>query len=220
LNHPDHPFPPRIISIHVPKTAGSSLHSQFVALFGDRVALDIAHDPFTAAGQQKGTYPDGKAVLHGHFAARRYEAENAFWLTFLRNPIDNLISIYFYWKSIHTPAQELHRRFLTERPTIVELAKYNGLQRLFSETYFGGFDMRRFSFVGFHESRDRDIPWLGSQIGLPLRSEVHINASDDCDERQSMTNNAQIRSELASILSDDMRFYEGERHRAAICQQF
>jgi hypothetical protein len=200
--------PTRIISVHVPKTSGSSLHSQFVAHYGDQVSLDLTHDPFTPAGQLQGVFPPNKTLLHGHFAARRYKVEQAFWLTFLRNPVDNLISIYFYWRSILVPAQELHRKFLSEQPSVVELAKYSGLNLLFSETYFGGFDMGRFNFVGFHENRGSDIPQLGCMLGLPLTSKVHVNASAAATQRQLAEADPKLRRGLSNVLRRDLDLYE------------
>jgi glycosyltransferase involved in cell wall biosynthesis/predicted O-methyltransferase YrrM len=206
--------PERLISVHVPKTAGSSLHSQMAILMGDLVALDVAHDPLTPAGLETAPFPERKRVLHGHFRASRYATTQAYWVTFLRHPIDNLISIYFYWRSIPKPAHELHGRFLHERPSVLELARYPGLQTFWSETYFGGFDMQRFDFIGFHELRDADLPRLGQQIGLPLVAEVHVNRSAHSDERTSLENNVSIRSRLADLLAEDIAFYERWRSRA------
>jgi hypothetical protein len=123
-------MPPRVISVHFPKAAGSSLWAQFARLLGDKAALDITHDPFTLAGSESAEFPVEKALVHGHFRAGRYESTDAYWMTFLRHPVDNLISIYFYWKSLKEPGHSLHARFLVEAPSILEFAWRSGFSRL------------------------------------------------------------------------------------------
>jgi hypothetical protein len=176
-------MPPRVISVHFPKAAGSSLWAQFARLLGDKAALDITHDPFTLAGSESAEFPVEKALVHGHFRAGRYESTDAYWMTFLRHPVDNLISIYFYWKSLKEPGHSLHARFLVEAPSILEFALYPGINRLMSETYFGGFDMARFAFIGFYETRDIGLARLGNELGLPLVADVHENRTKETVER-------------------------------------
>jgi hypothetical protein len=49
--------PARVVSIHFPKAAGSSLRVQFVKLLGDSVALDYTHDPLTSTGREAAEWP-------------------------------------------------------------------------------------------------------------------------------------------------------------------
>ncbi len=87
--------PHRIISVHFPKAGGTSLHTQLAGLLHDDLVFDWTHDPLTPAGAEIGTFPVGKRIVHGHFRAQRYSGVDAYWMTFLRHPVDNLISIYF-----------------------------------------------------------------------------------------------------------------------------
>jgi len=198
----------RIVSVHFPKAGGSSLHYQLCTLLGDDVFLDIDHDPLTPAGAQPGLFPVRKRVLHGHFRAQRYSSVDAYWMTFLRHPVENLISIYFYWKSLPTPGHDLHRRFLIEQPSIIEFASYRGFQRLMSETYFGGFDMRRFNFIGFHETRHLDIPRLAKELNLPLSVSKHINKTPPSAQREDIKTNRSIQERLSDLLREDLVFYD------------
>jgi hypothetical protein len=197
-----------VVSIHFPKAAGSSLHVQLVKLLGEKVSLDYTHDPLTSAGSETATFPIGSTIVHGHFRAQRYASENAYWMTFLRHPVDNLISIYFFWKSLSEPGHALHGRFLRERPSILEFAMYPGITRLMSETYFGNFDMSRFDFIGFYESRDSDIPRLAKDLGLPLVAGLHENRTNDTIERIALEADASIRRRLSDLLAADVAFYE------------
>jgi hypothetical protein len=116
--------PSRVVSVHFPKAAGSSLHIQFGKLLGDKLVLDYTHDPLTSMGSKTAEFPTGKTLVHGHLRAQRYASTEAYWMTFLRHPVYNLISIYFFWKTLPKPGHELHGRFLRERPSVLEFATY------------------------------------------------------------------------------------------------
>ena len=142
-----------IVSVHFPKAGGSSLRTQLQSAFGAALLLDYSHDPLGQAGNYVAdSLPPSVQMVHGHFRATRYAGvRDAAMITFLRNPIDCLLSVYYFWLDYPRNENSVHGRFLDERPTIIEFARWSLLQRLMSATYFGGFDMNRFSFVGFHE---------------------------------------------------------------------
>ena len=204
--------PQRTVSVHFPKAAGSSLKSQFEALLGDQVAFDYGHDPLVVADRQAVAFPARKQLVHGHFHPSRYDPTEGYWLTFLRHPVDNLFSIYFYWIDLPEPGHCVHARFLRERPSVLEFAAYPGISTLMSETYFGGFDMRRFDFIGFHETRAADLGRLGADLGLPLAAETYENRTADTAERREIKADGALRRRLADLLAADVAFYDRLRH--------
>lgn len=201
-------IPDRIISVHFPKAGGTSLKIQFENIFKNQIVFEYDNDPLITSGTSESMFPDDKKMVHGHFSARRHASTEAYRLTFVRHPVDNLISIYFFWKSLATPHHDLHARFLRENPSILEFARFPGIRQLMSETYFGGFDMRRFDFIGFHETRTDDIARLARELGLPLSADVHANATAEHDGRFDMEQNASLRLSLTDILAEDVAFYE------------
>lgn len=206
--------PARVVSVHFPKAAGSSLHLQLSNFLGEKLVLDITHDPLTSMGSESAEFPSGKRLVHGHFRAQRYASTEAYWMTFLRHPVDNLISIYFYWKALPEPGHELHGRFLRERPSVLDFATYAGLTSLMAETYFGNFDMSRFDFIGFFENREADFPRLSKDLGLPLKADVHVNRTAHTSERLELEADLSVRRKLTDLLAVDVAFYE--RLRAKI----
>jgi hypothetical protein len=197
----------RIVSVHFPKAAGFSLKVQFIKLLGAKETLDYDHDPLTPAGMETADFPEGKTLVMGHFRAQRYASSDAFWMTFLRHPVDNMISTYFFWKGLPV-SNDLHARFLREQPTILEFASYPGFKALMSETYFGGFDMNRFDFIGFYESRKSDIPRLAKALKLPLVASVHENRTSESDERLEAESDCSLQRNLTDLLAEDVAFYE------------
>ena len=201
-------LPRRTISVHFPKAAGSSLKFQFEALLGDQAQFDYGHDPLVVADRRAVAFPSGKRLVHGHFHPSRYGHTDGYWLTFLRHPVDNLLSIYFYWLDLPEPGHGVHARFLRERPSVLEFAAYPGIATLMSDTYFGGFDMRRFDFIGFHETRGADLGRLGTDLGLVLAADTYENRTADTAERQEVRADPALRCRVADRLAADVAFYD------------
>jgi hypothetical protein len=199
----------RFVSIHFPKAAGNSLATQFKTLLGDQIAFDYDHAPLTLAAHERGDFPASKRAVHGHFRPQRYQSADAYRITFLREPVENLISIFFYWKTLpDVGVVAAHTRFLKEQPDVFEFAAYPGLNRLMSDTYFGGYDTAQFDFVGFHETRVHDIPRLGRALGLPLQADVHENKTSECAERRALEADHDAIGRLRGLLAADIAFYE------------
>jgi hypothetical protein len=206
----------KIISLHFPKAGGNSLRIQFEKHLGSSLLLDYDHDPLGPnATQTIEELPPGTRMVHGHFRAVRYDQmRDAFRFTFLRNPIENLLSIYYFWGTLpENGSNPWHSKFLREKPTVEEFAKkYTPLQRLMSETYFGGYDMSRFDFIGFNASRLIDIPKLSKMIGLPLDATVQVNRTETGWERRAeIKNDPTVMARLSALLADDISFFEKQR---------
>src|SRR5258706_13066569 len=98
-----------IVSVHFPKAAGSSLKAAWVQAFGEERVLDLYTD--NPADERSGVHldPDYRVrdqaglrptidVVHGHFRPHRYgHLNDATFVTFLRHPVDNLLSIWGFW---------------------------------------------------------------------------------------------------------------------------
>ncbi len=219
---------PLLISIHFPKAGGSSLRKQLVERFGSQVLEDYGDDPVNPISPPSldprrffsvaRTVPDNVKAVHGHFPAAKYWAvDNAIRFTFLREPIDNLLSIYFYW--LRNPpdlnANPLHHLVCSQNLTILECAQLPLLQALASGRYFGHFDMACLDFIGFHERRREDLPRLSSLLGIPFDVETHENAISDeqAEQRDAILSNSALTARLRDILTDDVRFYEDIREK-------
>lgn len=207
-----------IISVHLPKSGGTSVRGSLERQFGARALFDYGRGPL---GPDRDLVepglPAGIELVHGHFRPARYEAvQPAFRFTFLRQPVDLLLSFYFFWRTMPHEGQALHRRFLDERPTLEAFAAWEPIRRLTSETFFGGYDMARFDFIGFHETRGPDMLMLNAVAGLELEPDRHDNLTrDGDDERAAVRADARRMAALTDLLIDDVRFYDAQRARRA-----
>lgn len=205
----------RVVSVHFPKAAGTSLRTQLTAHFPGQVAFDYAHDPLMENGGETAAFPAGARIVHGHFRPGRYADSDMFLLTFLRDPVENLISIYYFWLDLGEPGNPVHARFLAERPDIFAFARYPAFSTLMSQTYFGGFDMARFDFIGFHESRVADLISLGRMLGVPLRDDVHENPGTASVRRAEVQADSGAIDQIRGLLKEDVAFYDRVRNRLA-----
>lgn len=214
----------QIISIHTPKAGGTSTLALLKQAFGeDGVLMDYGDppanpaaefiiDPMGWAARRPASIPDHIRAIHGHFKPHKYDLlKDAFRLTMLRHPVDNLISIYCYWKKIPPQPNAVHQYFLANKLDIFGLARLPIIQNLYSETYFGGWDMGRLDFIGRHETRADDLQRLAGILGISIDTGLHLNATvpeGENLEKKAILSDARIMNRLYDFLADDVRFYE------------
>ena len=204
-----------IVFVHFPKAGGSSLFTQLKGLFPGEYHEDYNHDPLgPAGGESVCEPPQGTKLIFGHFRAARYDAvPGRFLFTFLRWPVKNLLSIYCFWLSVAPHGNPWHDKFLAERPDIIAFARYAPIQKLSSETYFGGFNLRKFNFIGFHETRAESIVTLNSMTGLNVSNSIHENRTPNFDLfYNKISAIPEIFPRLEILLADDIELYRRARY--------
>lgn len=153
------------------------------------------------------------AIVHGHFHPFRYhDVPDPTFVTFLRHPVQNLISIYHYWKTLPRNTSAVHDYFLDHALSVTDTARLPVLRRLFSETYFGGFDPTHFHFIGDLATYEADVQRLSDFLGTNLSPRrENVTGALDAESRRAyeeMQNDAKLAVTLTDILLDDVRFYE------------
>ncbi len=217
-------MPTKIVSIHTPKAGGTSLLALWKQAFGDdRVLMDYDDppgnpsanyiiDPVSWAGLRPTVFPDHIKVVHGHFRPHKYDLlEDVFRLTMLRHPVDNMISIYCYWKKIPPQPNAVHQYFLANKLDILGLARLPIIQNLYSDTYFGGWDMGRLDFIARHETRADDLKRLAGILGISIDTSLHLNATEPGGvnlEKEAILSDQKLMNRLYALLSNEILFYD------------
>lgn len=169
-------------------------------------------DPVGWAKKRPTDLPDSIQVVHGHFRPCKYDlVKNVFRMTMLRHPVDNLISIYCYWKKIPIQPNAVHRYFLENNLDILSLARLPIMQNLYCVTYFGGWDIRRLDFIGRHENRSDDLSRLRKILGVSMNNEIHLNSTEPNGidkEREAIMSNKRVKGCLTDLLIKDIKFYD------------
>ena len=197
-----------LVMTHFPKSAGTALRLKMESEFNENLIADYTHDPLVCSGGDVvNSLPPGAVGVYGHFNPGIYSIERSFRATFLREPVNNLISIYYFWLSIPKHGNPVHDRFLAEKPSLLDFSRYPKLQTLMSDTYFGGFDMKKFNFVGFYERYDLDCQNLFRQIGISSSLPARENVTSHSEERFIQSQDVRILESLRSNIDQDVRFY-------------
>ncbi len=152
------------------------------------------------------------SVVHGHMPIIKYDLlPTAFRIVMLREPIENLVSIYYYWKGLFASEFASHAVFefvKNERLSLLEMAQIPSMRRLMSSTYFGGYDMGRFDVIGSYDERTTFIDAVSNLIGVPLSADIRDNITPPSEERENVLADGKVIAKLRDLLQDDIRFFE------------
>ena len=145
----------QMVFVHIPKTAGSSFATYLKQVESD-VVRDIEkfwYDEYTDPKDY-----DKHKIIYGHFTTRKYMYLNPTLITFLRNPVERVISQYFYNRKKECPDCDIleyakipkYRNIMTKQ--IVDLSYFDfiGLQ----DYFWGSLNLFAFKYgVKFEEGK-------------------------------------------------------------------
>lgn len=215
---------PLLLSVHVPKTAGTAFRAILEGLHPGRVALDEGH--------AEGTYVDLDArCIHGHFRSAHYLrlTERPMLLAWLRDPVERIVSHYEFLR--RTPPSALLRnpfgRAVREgRLSLEEFAAAPQVRNL--QAFFLNHAPRvedavaSLDFVGIVEEFDASLALLARVLDLtavPAASRENVNAARAARERYPIPPG--MRAEIQRRNALDERLYaEGRRHFARLCERY
>lgn len=179
--------------------------------YGDRIAdprSAVNIDPegfFSAAAASGYAFTGGKQVVHGHFHIRKYDRypRPCRRITFLRHPVDQTFSLYYFWRQLARTGHTLQDYLLDNDLDIVAFAKLPFIRHFYEGLYFSGVDRRAFDFVGSVEHFDRDVGRLSHLLGRRLDPAV-LNVGP---RGTAPAGDAAARKQVAAIRQDDIAFY-------------
>ena len=210
---------PLCISVHLPKTAGTSFADSLGQAFRDGLRLAYDERPLNrhptirklralklaTAHARKGIGDDSTKCIHGHILPMAYsrfrDRSEPIFLTWLRHPLDRLQSHYNYWLDNYEEqtAGALHRRVIEEAWSFERFALSRELKDIY-QAFLWRFPARRFTFIGITEHYAEDLAYLSEEV---LRSPV--------PESRKNVGNSEARADLALSGSQRARI---EKHHA------
>ena len=184
---------PELISVHIPKTAGTSFAEILKEVYGH---TNIGSLHIQSVGKSNDliiTYQDkpvketelnlNTMVLHGHFPYRRIPqiikpSADTPIITWLRHPVERVISAYHY-------ADNIYRKELSEtnpRLNILNTLKRNLMEYAFIKgsrnvctQFLEGAKLEDLYFVGIVEHFEEDLAYLSQLMGWKNYQVPHLN---------------------------------------------
>lgn len=159
-----------IISVHIPKTAGTTLatyldHSTNRSILYDYGASSNLVIDSDVLNKHKDFIEKFK-VIHGHFAASKYKNvfPNAEYITFVRQPSKRIISNYLHLKRV--PSHPMAKKIESNKMSILEFAKQFNQSNALS-IHMDGLSLNEWSFIGITEHSEIAIPMMLEHLGIP-----------------------------------------------------
>lgn len=182
-----------IISVHIPKTAGTSLRVGLERCLGPRLLLDYDDRPLSRSPEDEDRRARSAAAVrtdlasllrdydavHGHFVASKYLplGRDARFAVFLREPVARTLSQYRHWRRTPEAPNPVARRIRDEGlgpAAMAALPEYRGIYA----DFLGGIGLDRFAFVGLAEDFAASVALFEAVFGITLPV-LHENAAAD-----------------------------------------
>lgn len=132
-----------IVFQHMPKTAGTYVGQYIASAIGEDSVIQIV-DNSTLLSTPKDAF-SGKKVVFGHLSKKYldFRLKDYHYVTCLRDPVDRVISSYFYWRHVVRTASWKMNTSRTEYLADQSLDAYEDLARCLSSTDLQGYDELR-----------------------------------------------------------------------------
>ncbi len=208
---------PELISLHIPKTAGTSFRNILKSVYGDNqvVRFDINEAGMIRMNEElysKNELPKVK-VIHGHFSVDMLNQhftlpENYKLITWMRNPTQRVISNFFYLESrlnelLNEKNNNLNILSKMQR-TLIEYARAE-VNRNRQSKFLAGRDLDTFDFVGVQEYFNDEVKRLSSTLNWKSVPEILYHNKTSGDAHQIPD---EVLFEIRELNMEDVKLYD------------
>ncbi|MEQ6167982.1 sulfotransferase family 2 domain-containing protein [Ekhidna sp. MALMAid0563] len=205
----------KIISIHIPKTAGTSFRKTLEHVYG-RSMLSLYNYGSDQLAPFQEKVPDKIKLIHGHINLNQYHAlieknpewKDALFITWVRNPVDRFISNYYYMNQLITDQMKLfprrpglQKRMLRSLDEVANQEnEHDLLSRYISPKFLAE---NKYLFIGETEHYSNDLARLATLLNwakYPLYQVNRTANKKDVDER--------IKRKIAAGSKKDLTLYK------------
>jgi hypothetical protein len=204
-----------IVSVHIPKTAGSSFKALLEETYGSRLCQRYEQKPLRRRTEGRAVEPlhivnpEQCEVLHGHFVAdtlRGIDPEACRYAVWLRHPVERVISHYHYWQRHPDPDQPLCRAISEEGMTLEAFAQLEAMRNVQS-FFLGKRPLERFDFVGITERFEESMALFNRTFGTRLETAASVNRNPDQSSYREQIGEA-LYGKIEAWNSADAAIYE------------
>jgi hypothetical protein len=158
-----------VLSIHIPKCAGTSFRHVLTEIYG-REGVWLNYDE--TAPIRFDLIPPTVRCIHGHFPASHYDRfiSQPELVTWFRHPVDRVVSTYYQFSRHPDRANPCCCELLDKGLSLEEFAALD-LMRNEATRYLGGKPIEAFKFVGIVERFWESLKVFGATFGVPIPQE-------------------------------------------------
>lgn len=211
-----------LISLHLPKTAGTSFGAALDRRFGQGLRHDYGDLPLNtpaavrnAAALRAGLALDddglaGVACVHGHFLPVKYllpgQRLGARFVTWMRHPVDRLLSHHAFWRRTPpaSPAHALHWRMQAEDWSLEAFCLAPELRDVYAQ-FLWAFPLAYFDFIGITEHFEEDFTFFSQRYLAGATLPPRLNASDPDQGRVRL--DPALRQRIEAFHARDLALY-------------
>lgn len=209
--------PPRLISMHIPKCGGTSFRSFLEDLYGNAFRPMYAEAETAPRLAHKLKLDPETRCLHGHFQADAFDGKrpDALKLTWLRHPIERMVSLYFQFHRHPESAEEssFNTRLFEEGWSLLEFAGQPEIRRQV-RWYFNAVPLDDFFFIGISERYTECMRLLCHLLGRPAPAalpENNVNPNKKTGAGYALS--AYQRHGLESLMAEEIELYRFIEYR-------
>jgi hypothetical protein len=210
-----------LISLHLPKTAGSSFFASLKDHYGNHLLRDYADLPINTPVLKRNGNALTRCIvngvksyeniecIHGHFLPLKYLMfRDAKFVTWMRDPVERLASHYYYWLRNYNPdkAPLLQKKVVEEKWSLERFCLSPELRNFYSQ-FLWGFPIQRFSFIGITEYYETELEYFSKKIlGTTLKS--HGRNINPSNKGVSYYEDKNLRVKVEQYHSKDVLLYK------------
>lgn len=207
-----------LISIHIPKTAGTSFYQSLRKVYGPDLSSAFRRGNYQRMIDRYGTIKNGLngniRVIHGHLyyseVAHLHKSSNAKIICWMREPVDRVISNFHFFKNNLTPpVRNLENYRLNVHRKNEDLLTYASSERTRNSMskFLEGISLEDIFFIGFQESYEEDLRKLGKLLNWP---EVYLTQLNVSNKRANkvLDITPEVRQELLELNAEDVALYQ------------
>lgn len=208
-----------LVSVHVPKTAGTSFRQALLRGYGDGLRVDNADRPLAhprwqrrmAAAREALAHagrPLQEACVHGHFLPLKYSlARRVRFAVWLRDPVQRVVSRYHHYQR-HGHQEPHHLRWgLVPGLSLEEFVRLPQYRDTYAE-YLWGFPLRRFDFIGIVEDYESDLARFARCFGLDAPPGIERANSNPERTASAYVLEPRLERLIRACNARDLRIYE------------
>lgn len=199
-----------LLSIHIPKTAGTSFYRILEQIYGDQVSISYKRrdvKPLLYNGVLNIAAPI--RVMHGHFFYREVQQfKEAKVICWLRDPVDRVISNFHFFKDglrnpERNPINYEHNKHRIDEDLLTYASRPENRNRMCE--FLEGIAVEDLFFIGRQSHFEEDIKRLGRLLAWP--HDILLPTLNKGRVQTALTD-VNIRATISTLNNEDLVLYE------------